>query len=121
MPAGGAASAPVLLSCADGDHDQQRRGTACLCCHAGEFGAAGSIDRRFAVGARIEIDDATGRHVDAVANAFGNFFSHEQLVAPLRPRIVDANGRVFAMREAAPDGNCNRCHAETGVVRPLGE
>ena len=122
------ANAPVVLACADGDRDVQRRGTACLCCHSGEFFAAGSLDgagrangaRDAAPIAHVEIIDALGRRVTVEPNALGNFFSHERLVAPLRASIIDANGRMSSMRADAPSGDCNACHVAGGAALPIG-
>src|SRR5262245_28381572 len=110
-PAAAAAQTP----CTDADPEQERWGADCVCCHRGQFGAAGSVDRA-APPAAIVITDEQGEYVRLVPNAQGNFFTHVPLTPPLRVRVVGADGRSREMASAAPYGGCNECHAANRSV-----
>jgi hypothetical protein len=105
--------------CRDGDESEQRHGTACLCCHRGEFGVAGSVDRDGAEIARIVVTDSAGRSADMVPNAFGNFFRHLRLSSPLSATVFGPTGEALTMRTPAPHGDCNACHARGGAAPSL--
>jgi hypothetical protein len=102
--------------CGDGDVFEQRRGTACLCCHADEFSVAGSVARTGPPVARVIVTDRIGRAVDMAPNAFFNFFRHFELSPPLRPVVYAADGRELAMKQPAASGDCNACHRAGGPM-----
>lgn len=105
--------------CIDGDRSVQRFGTDCVCCHKKEFSVAGSIARDSPPVDTIVVEDSVGGSANVSPNAFGNFFRHNQLVPPLRATIVGTDGRRITMSSPAPDGACNRCHRDGGVVPML--
>lgn len=105
--------------CVDGDVSEQRHGSACLCCHTGEFSVAGSVDREGPAIARVVVTDRLGQSVDVVPNAFGNFFRHRKLKPPLYPVVFGPDGRALAMQGPAPSGDCNSCHREGGSASML--
>jgi hypothetical protein len=105
--------------CRDGDAADQRHGTACLCCHDAEFSVAGSIDRSGPPVARVVVTDLEGRSVVSTPNAFANFFGHFRLTPPLSAVVHGPTGATLAMRDPAPNGDCNACHSAGGSARPL--
>jgi hypothetical protein len=105
--------------CRDGDRAEQRYGTACLCCHRGEFSVAGSIDHAGPPVARVVVTDAEGRTVVSTPNSFDNFFGHLRLTPPLSAAVYGPAGDALRMRDLAPDGDCNRCHSAAGPEPPL--
>lgn len=105
--------------CADGDPDQERRGTDCLCCHQGEFGVAGSVDPAGPPVARVVVTDGFGRSADMVPNPYGNFFRHIQLEPPLVATLFAPDGRSVTMRAPIREASCNRCHRAGGEAAPL--
>ena len=107
--------------CADaGDPARERHGSDCLCCHATtEFGIAGSIAPGSPID-RIVVTDSDGNVADMAPNAYDNFFRHVSLKPPLTARVVFADGTDRTMRELAPHGSCNSCHAESGQAPPIG-
>lgn len=94
---------------------KERYGTSCLCCHANEFGVAGSLPRDAGVSSVVVVD-RDGRSTDMASDVFDNFFQHRQLTPPLRATVRFADGAVSSMKGDAPHGSCNACH---GVSTPL--
>jgi hypothetical protein len=105
--------------CVDGARETQRRGTACLCCHASEFGVAGSIDPDGPPVARVVVSDGHGNVADMVPNGFGNFFRHLQLTPPLTATLYGADGRALTMQTPAESADCNSCHGAGRSAPPL--
>ncbi len=105
--------------CIDGKREEQRHGTACLCCHSAEFGVAGSVDREGPPVVRVVVSDGHGNVADAVPNGFGNFFRHLKLTPPLRATVYGADGRTLTMRAPASSGDCNSCHRRGGEAEPI--
>ena len=105
--------------CVDGDRETQRHGTACLCCHADEFGVAGSVDLQGAAVSRVVVADGDGNTANMVPNGFGNFFQHVKLTPPLSATVYGEDGRTQTMQSPANSGDCNSCHAASGVAAPL--
>jgi hypothetical protein len=103
-------------TCEQGDRTVQRYGTDCLCCHAWEFGAAGSVDKAGSAISRIEATDRDGVTAVMYPNGLSNFFQHYPLAGPLRVVAYGPDGRSIAMQEPAPDGACNRCHRPQGAA-----
>jgi hypothetical protein len=109
---------PDRSGCTNGDETVQRRGSPCLCCHAGEFGVAGSVDPASAPVAKVLVVDRAGASAEMAPNPFGNFFRHTFLEPPLTATIVAADGRSWTMQDA-PSGDCNGCHRADGAALPL--
>jgi hypothetical protein len=115
-------SARNLTICKSGDPIEQRKGTACLCCHTDDFGVAGtvqldstgtpSLDRILAVA-------ENGERADMNPNQFGNFFRFIRLQGPLKVSAWTADGTQRTMKKLAPNGDCNRCHTLGGEAPPL--
>jgi cytochrome c5 len=113
-------AAPLGLGpCRDGDANEQRYGSTCLCCHSDEFGVGGSIDRSGPPVARIVVVDAVGDVADVAPNAFGNFFRHFPMTPPVRAAAIGPDGRRIEMQSAAPSADCNRCHSASGSAPPI--
>ncbi len=108
------AAAVDVGPCRDGDHDRERWGTSCLCCHTGEFGVAGSLAPDAGV-VDIFVEDRDGRTAEMSPDIFDNFFRHRKLTPPLSTTITFADGDQRTM-QAVPHGSCNACH---GVSVPL--
>ncbi len=100
--------------CRDGDRAEQRYGTACLCCHQSDFSVAGSIDPAGPPVTRVVVTDREGHSVDTAPNAFDNFFGHFRLTPPLTAVVYGPTGDALAMRDPAPNGDCNACHSAVG-------
>lgn len=105
--------------CADGARETQRHGTACLCCHADEFGVAGSIDPEGPEVARIVVTDGDGNVANMVPNGFDNFFRHLRLTPPLTATVYGKDGQALSMKDPASSGDCNACHRPEGSAAPL--
>lgn len=103
----------------DGDRETQRHGTACLCCHADEFGVAGSVEPNATAVLRVLVRDDYGNVADMVPNGFGNFFRHVKLTPPLTASVYGEDGRVLTMQSEASSGDCNSCHKAKGPAAPL--
>jgi hypothetical protein len=111
-----ASAQPVDVGpCRDGDPDRERWGTNCLCCHANEFGVAGSLVPDAGVTA-ILVADPTGRTDEMSPDFFDNFFRHQRLTPPLTAIITFADGEQRKMLGLSPHGSCNACH---GVRTPI--
>lgn len=112
--------------CAPGDPATQRHGTDCLCCHATEFGVAGSVALAALAPAapaaltvrEIHVRDTSGSELVMSPNDAGNFLQHAMPALSLEAWIVGTDGRERHMQALAPTGSCNRCHA---AGTPLGE
>lgn len=116
----GGETAPLVVGpCRDGDANEQRYGSTCLCCHSDEFGVGGSIDRSGPPISRIVVVDAVGDVADVAPNAFGNFFRHFPMTPPVRAAAIGPDGRRIEMQSAAPSADCNRCHSATGSAPPI--
>ena len=61
----------------------------------------------------VRLLDAAGDVHEAVTNAAGNFFFHEDVPAPFTAE-VERDGVVRAMVTPQTDGNCATCHTEVG-------
>jgi hypothetical protein len=101
-------------ACEQGDPDQERYGTDCLCCHRWEFGVAGSVALEGRPVERIEATDEDGFTVSMAPNPFSNFFRHYPVRGSLDVRVYGPDGGVARMPTRAPDGACNRCHRRGG-------
>lgn len=125
-----ALSAPVAAmptpsstaDCVDGDHDQERYGTNCGCCHKDQFAAVGSV----ALGSlsaieQVEVVDDTGQRLVMAPNPYGNFFRHRpKPVLPVRARVVFRDGTVSEMKSPVFDISCNGCHQPDGGAPRIG-
>ena len=100
--------------CEPGDTDARRWGSDCLCCHEGEFGAAGSVGRQASV-AEIRVSDGVNEAVVA-PDDHGNFFRTIQLIPPLTASLRFTDGREVRMQAPVPYGGCNHCH--NGKTQP---
>jgi hypothetical protein len=109
----------ATVPCSDGDPTQQRHGARCLCCHADEFGVAGSVDLDAPPVARVVVVDAVGLRYDMAPNSYGNFFRHYTLVPPIAAVEPVRDGGSLAMPWGAPHGDCNACHAPSGGAPPI--
>lgn len=119
-PASAAAvSASFDAGCAQGDESEQRHGTDCFCCHAAEFGVAGSVSATRGAVARIHVEDSRGVQLDMAPNPFGNFFRHARVSPPLRVTVYGPSGASLSMRDPAPSASCNNCHRAGGVAAPI--
>jgi cytochrome c5 len=118
-PVAVAPGVPDASSCRTGPEATQRHGTACLCCHADEFGVAGSVDPAGPPVARVVVTGTDGDVADMAVNGFSNFFRHFPLATPVRAVVVAPDGRSLAMRELAPSADCNACHFEGGPMAPI--
>jgi hypothetical protein len=105
--------------CREGDPSQERHGTDCLCCHAVEFGVAGSVNLDGPLVTRVLVTDARGRSADMAPNAYGNFFRHDALEPPLKAVVFGPDGRASAMKQTVTEASCNRCHSAGGMVPPI--
>ena len=112
---GGDEESPLMHPGGDciGCHDDQGEGPG--------YGVAGTV-----MGAYDEptdcygIEDVTVRLTDdlgevheAVTNAAGNFYFHEDVPGPFTAEI-ERDGVVRAMLTPQTDGNCANCHTEVG-------
>jgi hypothetical protein len=120
---GDAAPPPAIASfvprCVDGDFDRQRHGATCLCCHAEEFGVAGSVDPTAAPVERIVVTDAHGDVASLAPNAFANFFRHFRMTPPLQAIAYGPDGRAAPMRALSPSADCNACHGIGGSTAAI--
>lgn len=110
-------------------------GRACVRCHAEDnaatggdaplFVAAGTVfpsahepdDCRAssAEGAVVELTGADGTVLTASVNDWGNFLLERgELRMPYRARVL-FQGRARAMVSRQTDGDCNRCHTQSGA------
>jgi hypothetical protein len=103
---------PGVGACQDGDPLRERWGTDCLCCHATEFGVAGSLEPDAGI-SMISVSDREGRSDEMSPDLFDNFFRHQKLTPPLNAVVTFANGEQRRMRSAAPHGSCNACHGNS--------
>lgn len=62
--------------------------------------------------------DKNNAPFSANVNSAGNFYVYAGTVTPPLSKLVvkDGNGKTRAMAEAAPAGNCNGCHTESGAA-----
>ncbi len=102
----------TMATCRDGDHDRQRYGSACLCCHKDTFGVAGSVAHDAGV-ALVKVRDRDGKIAEMYVNTYDNFFQHRRLTPPISAVIVFEDGTERAMPEPAPHASCNACHGQT--------
>jgi hypothetical protein len=109
---------PAPSACQDGDENEQRWSTDCICCHT-EFGVAGSVDPLGPAVARVLVTDVHGAQDDMAPNPYSNFFRHLQLKGPLSVTVFSPDGRALTMPLLAPDGACNRCHRDKGGTAPM--
>jgi hypothetical protein len=65
-------------------------------------------------GPTVEVTDATGKIITLTTNEAGTFFSEEPIAPPIRARVI-TNGKVRAMKDPVPSGNCASCHTRDGV------
>ena len=98
--------------CEQGNPEEERHGTDCMCCHTGDFTVAGSVDLTGNRVARVVVEDSVGGRAEMEPDAYGNFFRHAPLVPPLRAWAYGLDGSVRAMPMPAPHAACNACHHE---------
>jgi hypothetical protein len=104
-------------TCLEGDESLERHGTACLCCHEGEFGVAGSVAPDSPVD-RITVIDAVGQRAVMAPNPYDNFFRHVPMEPPLSVTMWLDDGTTKTMTDA-PSGDCNTCHGIEGSAPRL--
>ncbi len=104
-------------ACDDGDPTRERWGANCLCCHADEFGVAGSLPKDAGI-ATVFVVDNDGRTAEMSPDIFDNFFRHRKLTPPLRATVRFTDGSARSMKSPAPHGSCNACHGTH--VAPIG-
>ena len=102
-------------------------GVACITCHDANRGPAFSIGgtvypsahepddcNGVKAGVQVVITDAAGKVTTLTVNAAGNFSSSANIQTPFHAKVV-SGGRERAMVGAQTDGDCNKCHTETGT------
>jgi hypothetical protein len=117
-----ALAATLLLSACSGEEEEgpdMQPGSNCMSCHTGgdapAFTAAGTVfaggDLTVGVGgATVTITPATGRPVELITRASGNFYTNLPLTPPLTI-VVSAGGFTNPMSSSASSGACGACHA----------
>ncbi len=104
-------------------------GAACIQCHSDpqwpgpQFAAAGTVYPSLyepdtcwgSPSVTVRITDAHGEVHTATSNAVGNFVFDRPIARPYTAQ-VEAAGRVRTMHASQVDGDCNRCHVESGGV-----
>jgi hypothetical protein len=107
-------------------------GGACIDCHSRDegpnFSIAGTVyptahEPDECVGAtssdiEVEITDATGAVFTLSVNSSGNFYRERSagtVTMPIRARVIE-DGRIRAMIDPVPSGDCNSCHTERGSM-----
>jgi hypothetical protein len=129
----GTCDAWVEPTCSSGVEDPSGEGplmepgAACIQCHADPqwpgpvFAAAGTVYPSLyeldtcwgSPSVTVRITDANGAVHTATSNAVGNFLFDRPIARPYKAQ-VESGGRVRAMHTPQVDGDCNRCHAESG-------
>ncbi|MEW5850770.1 MAG: hypothetical protein AB2A00_18425 [Myxococcota bacterium] len=105
--------------CEEGNPDEERRGTDCLCCHE-EFGIAGTFSRESVPPRWVKVRDATGAVFTMGLNTHGNFFHFTKVTPPIEAWTEDADGGVLnRMQARVAESSCNRCHREGGEAGGL--
>ena len=105
-----------------------RPGGACNQCHdqgAGpSYSAAGTVyatahepddcNGSSSAAIKVVITGADGVSQNATVNAAGNFFVGSAIKMPYKAKVV-SGGKSRAMSGAQTDGDCNKCHTESGL------
>jgi mono/diheme cytochrome c family protein len=107
-------------------------GQACISCHSSSGGEgpryviAGTLyptghepnncnGTNGNTGARVVVTGSNGTSVTLTPNSAGNFYSSTSLAGPYKAKVVDSAGKERVMVSAAPNGDCNTCHTQTGA------
>jgi hypothetical protein len=120
----GTCSTGTFWNGGDEESPQMHPGGDCMDCHdRGEgptFSAAGTVmgdytdetDCDGIAGVTVRITDVDGTVHELLTNAAGNFYTQDDLPAPLAVEL-EFEGRTRAM-SAAPDPDCMTCHTAEG-------
>lgn len=106
-------------------------GQACIACHsrsgeAPRFVIAGTLyptghepDNCNGVngtsGAKVVVTGNSGTSITLTPNNAGNFYSSTSLPGPYKVKVVSSTGKERVMASAAPNGDCNSCHTQSGT------
>lgn len=131
---------PVALTCTSNQHwtlgneesPDMKPGAPCIDCHTQGVGGERGPDFIFAgtvfpglhdeddcfgstpAGTTVVVTDAEGRVFEVAVRPRGNFFEEERDVTfPIRAE-VRRDGKVVAMKDPVPSGDCNSCHSAEG-------